>query len=301
MYHHKLKMILGILLGIFMVIAFTASDVSANDINTMTQQLLSSGQVDPDTAARVNTYTALYQVKPGDTLWDIAYKYGTDWEIIAAMNNLSQNSIRPGQVLVLPVEREVVYTVQRGDFLNKIAGMFNVTVDEIARVNGIKNPNILAIGQELIIPGVQNSFPVASSDNTRLRSVATANRGSAVNFLWPCVGQITSTFGPRNNGFHHGLDIAAPRGVDVKAARSGRVEFAGWLNVYGRTVIINHGNGYQTLYAHNNQLLVREGQNVVAGERIATIGATGNATGPHVHFEVIVDGKRVDPMRFLRN
>lgn len=299
MYHHKLKMILAILLGVFMVIAFTASHVSAND--AITQQLLSSGQVDPGTAARVNAYTALYQVKPGDTLWDIAYKYRTDWEMVAAMNNLSKNSIRPGQILVLPVEREVVYTVQRGDFLNKIAGMFNVTVYEIAKANGIANPNILAVGQELIIPGVQNSFPVNSTDNTRLRSVTTASRGSVVSFLWPCVGQITSTFGPRNNGFHHGLDIAAPRGVEVKAARSGRVEFAGWLNIYGRTVIINHGNGYQTLYAHNNQLLVKEGQNVAAGERIATIGATGNATGPHVHFEVIVDGKRVDPMRFLRN
>lgn len=302
MYHQKLKLILSLLLAVFMVIAFAANDVAANDINAMTQQLLLSGQVSPDVAARVNTHTALYQVKPGDTLWDIAYAYRTDWEIVSAMNNLTQNAIKPGQILVLPVEREVVYTVQKGDILNRIARQFNVSINEIVKVNGIVNPNILSIGQELIIPGVQNTTPVSGADSpTRLRSVSTANRGSISNFLWPCIGQITSHYGPRNNGFHHGLDIAAPRGTEVKVARSGIVEFAGWLNIYGRTVIVNHGNGNQTLYAHNNQTLVKEGDQVVAGQAVATIGSTGNATGPHVHFEIIMDGKRVDPIRFLRN
>ena len=304
MYHHKLKVVFVILLCMFMLIAFTASHVSAHDINAMTQQLLSSGQVDSDIAERVNAHTALYQVQPGDTLKDIAYKYGTDWEMIAAMNNLSQDSVRAGQILVLPIEREVVYTVQQGDFLNRIARMFSVTVSEIASANNIVNPDVLAIGQELIIPGVENTFPVNSTDNARFRSVTAASRGSmavGVGFLWPSVGQITSVFGPRNSGFHHGLDIAAPIGTEVKAARSGKVEFVGWLNVYGRTVIINHGNGYQTLYAHNDQLLVEKGQYVAAGEKIATIGATGNVTGPHLHFEVIVDGRRVDPLSFLRN
>ncbi|KUO51255.1 MAG: hypothetical protein APF76_17385 [Desulfitibacter sp. BRH_c19] len=302
MYHQKLKSILSLLLVVFMVIAFTATDVAANDINAMTQQLLLSGQVSSEIAARVNSHTALYQVKPGDTLWDIAYNYGTDVEMVVAMNNLSQNAVRPGQILVLPVEKEVVYTVQRGDFLNRIAHQFNVTVNEIAKVNGIVNPNLLAIGQELIIPGVQNTVPVSNtgSSNTRLRSVSTANRGTISNFLWPCTGQITSPYGPRSSGFHHGLDIAASRGTKIKATRSGQVEFAGWLNVYGRTVIVNHGNGNQTLYAHSNQLLVKEGQQVVAGQAIATIGTTGNATGPHVHFEIIMDGNRVDPIRFLR-
>ena len=302
MYHHKLKMVLVILLSVFMVITFTVSHVSANDVNAITQQLLSSGQVEPDIAARVNTYTALYQVQPGDTLQDIAYKYGTDWEMVAAMNNLSQDFVRAGQILVLPVEKEVVYTVQEGDFLNKIARMFNVTVSEIAGVNNIANINALYIGQELVIPGVQNSLSANSTDNARLRSVTTTSRGGSVsNFLWPSVGRITSTFGPRNGGFHHGLDIAAPKGSEIKAARCGRVEFVGWLNVYGRTVIIDHGNGYQTLYAHNDQFLVEEGQYVVAGEKIATIGATGNTTGPHLHFEIIIDGQRVDPLDFLRN
>ena len=302
MYRHKLKMILVILMSVSMVITFTASHVPANDINAMTQQLLSSGQVEPDIAARVNTYTALYQVQPGDTLKDIAYKHGTDWEMIAAMNNLSQDIVRAGQILVLPLEKEVVYTVQKGDFLNKIARIFNVTVSEITIANNIVNPNILYIGQELIIPGVQNSFSVNSTENIKFRSVTTTSRGGSANrFLWPSEGHITSTFGPRNGGFHHGLDIAAPKGSEVRAARNGIVEFVGWLNIYGRTVIIDHGGGYQTLYAHNDRFLVEEGQYVVAGEKIATIGATGNTTGPHLHFEVIVNGKRVDPLNFLRN
>jgi len=302
MYRHKLKIVAVILLSVCMLIVFAVSNVSASDINTMTQQLLSSGQVEPDIAERVNAHTALYQVQLGDTLQDIAYMHGTDWEMIAAMNNLSQDFVRAGQILVLPVEKEVVYIVQDGDFLSRIARMFNVTVSEIATANNIVNPNILYIGQKLIIPGVQNSFSLNTTENARFRSVTTVSRGGSVSgFLWPSEGRITSTFGPRNSGFHHGLDIAAPKGSAVKAARCGRVEFVGWMNVYGRTVIINHGNGYQTLYAHNDQFLVAEGQYVAAGEKISTIGATGNTTGPHLHFEVIVDGRRADPLNFLRN
>jgi len=302
MYKHKLKIAIIILLSLCILTAFAVSNVAANDINAMTQQLLSSGQVDPDIAERVNTHTALYQVQLGDTLQDIAYKHGTDWEMVAAMNNLSHDFVRVGQILVLPVEKEVVYTVQEGDFLNKVARIFNVTVSEIAGANNIVNPNILYIGQELVIPRDQSSFSLNTTENTRFRSVTTVSRGgSGSGFLWPSVGRITSTFGSRNGGFHHGLDIAAPKGSAVKAARCGRIEFVGWLNVYGRTVIIDHGDGYQTLYAHNDQFLVKEGQYVVAGEKVATIGATGNTTGPHLHFEIIVDGRRIDPLNFLRN
>lgn len=299
--HHKVKMILSLLLGIFMIFVFAVEDAHGQDLHVMTQQLLLSGKVSPEIAARVNSHTALYQVKPGDTLWEIADNLGTDWEIIAAMNFLTQNSVKAGQILVVPVEKEVVYTVQKGDYLSRIAKRFNVSLDEIVRVNGIINPNVIEVGQELIIPGGQNVIQVsANTKNTRLRNSTMANRGIITSLLWPVQGRITSHFGSRNNGFHHGLDIAAPHGTSIKAARSGTVEFAGWLNIYGRAVIINHGSGYKTMYAHNSQNLVKEGQQVTAGQTIAKIGATGNATGPHVHFEVIVDGKRVDPLRFLR-
>jgi murein DD-endopeptidase MepM/ murein hydrolase activator NlpD len=301
MNHQKVKLILSILLGICMLFIVTAEEIHAEDLHAMTQQLLLSGQVNPELAARVNSYTALYQVKAGETLWEIATRYGIDHELIAAMNFLPNNYVKSGQILVLPIEKELVYTVQKGDILSKIAKQFGVTVNEIAKVNGIVNPNILYIGQELVIPGGQNAVQVSSNtNNTRLRSASTVNRGTISNFLWPVQGRISSPYGPRSNGFHHGLDIAAPQSTPIKAARGGVVEFAGWLNVYGRTVIINHGNGYQTLYAHNSSIAVKEGQSVNAGQTIAKIGSTGNATGPHVHFEIIVDGNRVDPLRFLR-
>ncbi|MEW6624219.1 MAG: M23 family metallopeptidase [Bacillota bacterium] len=298
MSHRRLRLVLSLLLAVCLAFAFPADQVKAANINAVTQELLASGKVSPDIAARVNAYTALYEVKHGDTLWDIAYSYGADWELIAAMNFLRENVIRPGQILVIPIEKELVYVVQRGDTLTHIAKKFGVTLEQMVTANKIKNPNLLAIGQELIIPLEQEgAVPVT---NTRLRTASTVSRTTVVSFLWPVTGRITSYFGARNNGFHHGLDIAAAHGTEVKAARSGKVEFVGWLNTYGRTVILDHGDGYQTLYAHNSSFLVTEGQPVSAGQAISKVGATGNATGPHVHFEIIKDGSRLDPLRFLR-
>ncbi len=296
MNHQKLNMILSLFLCVCLLVVFTPT-AKANDISVMTQELLASGKVSPETAARVNSYTALYQVKEGDTLWDIAYKYGGDWELISAMNFLQDYIIKPGQILVLPVEREVVYTVQGGDTLSQIARSFGVSLTEMIQANSPINPNVIAVGQDLIIPGHQHATPVS---NTRLRTVQTANRGSLTTFTWPVTGTISSCFGPRNGGFHHGLDIAARRGTPVKASRPGQVEFVGWLGAYGRTVILNHGDGWKTLYAHNSELLVREGQLVSAGHTISLVGDTGNSTGDHLHFEVIKDGERFDPLRYLK-
>jgi len=129
------------------------------------------------------------------------------------------------------------------------------------------------------------------------------NRGLAM--IWPYKGTITSYFGPRYHPIlkemrnHTGLDIATPWGVPVVAAEEGVVIYSGWLGGYGNTVIIDHGNGVSTLYAHNSKLLVFYGQEVDRGQRIALSGSTGFSTGPHVHFEVRVDGAPVNPLSFL--
>ena len=123
--------------------------------------------------------------------------------------------------------------------------------------------------------------------------------------LWPTLGWTTSRFGFRRSPFsgrakfHEGLDIAAPWGTLVKASGAGRVSYAGYKGGLGKTVIIDHGFGFQTIYGHNSKLNVAEGDRVEGGQQIAAVGNTGHSTGPHLHFEVRVDGVPVDPMNYL--
>lgn len=122
---------------------------------------------------------------------------------------------------------------------------------------------------------------------------------------WPCSGPITSPFGYRVHPIfgieisHAGIDIGVPEGTPVQAADSGTVIEADWISGYGNTVIIDHGNGIQTLYAHNSGFAASYGQAVSKGEVIAYSGQTGNVTGPHCHFEVRINGSPVDPMGYL--
>lgn len=110
---------------------------------------------------------------------------------------------------------------------------------------------------------------------------------------------ISSNYGYRRSGFHTGVDFALRKGSPVYASDGGTVSFSGWKGGYGYLVIINHGNGMQTYYAHNSKLLVSRGDKVGKGEQIAKVGSTGNSSGPHVHFEVRVNGKHVNPWRYI--
>lgn len=126
----------------------------------------------------------------------------------------------------------------------------------------------------------------------------TSYRGSG-RFSWPTIGGISSPFGRRGREFHTGIDITGGRGTAVKAANNGVVTFAGRRGGYGNLVIINHGGGFETYYAHNSTINVSAGQNVNKGQTIATVGSTGRATGPHLHFEVRVNGSPVNPLSYL--
>lgn len=124
--------------------------------------------------------------------------------------------------------------------------------------------------------------------------------------MWPVKGEITSSFGYRTSPtnrwrqeFHDGVDIAASFGTPVRAAGGGTVVFAGWMGVYGRAIIIDHGYGYRTFYGHNSSLLVKEGERVTKGQVIARVGSTGRSTGPHLHFRLEIQGQPVDPLTLL--
>jgi len=122
---------------------------------------------------------------------------------------------------------------------------------------------------------------------------------SAAGFVWPCEGVVVSGFGVRWGRMHEGIDIACAYGAPVHAAAAGTVIYAGWMQGYGNLVVLDHGNGISTAYAHASAILVSVGQSVGQGEEVSLVGATGHATGPHLHFEVRVNGVAVDPLLYL--
>ena len=122
---------------------------------------------------------------------------------------------------------------------------------------------------------------------------------SAAGLVWPCDGVVVSGFGMRWGRMHEGIDIGCGYGTPNRAAASGTVIYSGWLGGYGNLVVVDHGNGLSTAYAHASSLLVGVGQSVSQGETVSLVGSTGNSSGPHLHFEVRVNGEAVDPLYYL--
>jgi murein DD-endopeptidase MepM/ murein hydrolase activator NlpD len=197
----------------------------------------------------------------------------------------------------------IYHRVQAGENLYRIGKAYGVAFDELGRVNGIRDPHRIEIGQRLFIPGAERPLPVNVITPSRVRDERPPpNELSAGGrpFLWPIAsGTITSRFGPRGGAFHDGIDIGAPRGTPVRAAREGQVLYSDRLSGYGRVIIVRHGDGYATVYAHNSEHLVRTGDRVRQGQVIARVGATGRTTGPNLHFEVRKDNVARNPMYYL--
>jgi murein DD-endopeptidase MepM/ murein hydrolase activator NlpD len=160
---------------------------------------------------------------------------------------------------------------------------------------------------EITLARLEEELPQRKAQLSRLQQILREEerRREHTPSLWPVRGRISSNYGWRihpltgRRQHHGGLDIAAPVGTAVRASAAGLVTFAGWRSGYGYTVIIRHGDGLETLYAHNSQLKVQAGTRVVKGQIIARVGSSGNSTGPHLHYEVIKDGQRVNPRHFL--
>jgi len=236
-----------------------------------------------------------YQIQKGDTLWDISRKNNVDLKTIMIINDLNENSILTvGQTLEIPYSRSRIHIVRSGETMWSIAVRYDTGMQDIQKANANKNPRNLKIGDKLIIPDSTCRTTVFSEQSSRGRSL------SSLVFSWPITGRITSRYGWRNSGFHHGLDIAGDIGDSIKAAASGYVLFAGYKPVYGNTVVIDHSNGKQTVYAHAQKIYVKKNQYISRGQVIATIGVTGNTTGPHLHFEIRKGQQTVDPLKYLR-
>lgn len=233
-------------------------------------------------------------VERGDTLWDIAHKYHVPIESLMKMNGLNSRTVlEVGDRLKLPMETANVHVIARGETLWGIANEHDISVTALCTANPGVRPYSLKIGQRLVIPGRHSTgtIQVASASN---RSLSRPGM-----MLWPLLGSITSAYGWRSSGFHHGLDIAGDIGDPIRAAAGGKVCFAGTKAVYGRTIIIEHGDGSRTVYAHLQKIRVAENQTVERGQVIGTVGMSGRTTGPHLHFEVRKDDKTYNPVQYL--
>ncbi|MEK7122729.1 MAG: M23 family metallopeptidase, partial [Patescibacteria group bacterium] len=171
------------------------------------------------------------------------------------------------------------------------------------KTNQLRNANAVAIGELLIIPdGVMPRQTPRQQPQSLIARVRESIAPSGTNarssgFIWPTSARrVTQYFSWR----HNGVDIAGPTSNKIYASAAGTVSFAGWANGYGLSVVIDHGNGQQTRYGHSRQLFVKSGQQVSQGETIAMVGSTGRSTGPHVHFEIIKNGQRVNPFTYIR-
>lgn len=235
---------------------------------------------EPDRQPVIRTH----KVAEGETLSGIAEKYRLDVETIIGANPELGELLHPGEELVILPQKGVLHTVEEAETVWQLARAYEVNADVILQANRKKNDS-LTVGEKLFIPGG--------------RSLIAVSRATADRFIWPASGELSSPFGYRWGRLHAGIDIADDPGVTVKAARSGRVVFAGWRSGYGYTVMIEHEHDYVTLYAHLNDYWVSPGDYVRMGQAIACMGETGDVTGPHLHFEVRKGDKPVNPLEFL--
>ncbi|MDW8098586.1 MAG: M23 family metallopeptidase [Anaerolineae bacterium] len=246
-----------------------------------------------------------YVVMPGDTLIGIAKKFGISPNTVKWANELELNPdlLRVGQELIILPVSGVYHVVAKGDTLTQIARRYKVQPEAIVayKPNGLKDLNEpLPVGKVLIIPGGEKPWvaPYVSAYSGPISKTVGKATGR---FVRPATGRITSLFGSmRGRSRHTGLDIATWPGSPVLASDSGYVAFAGWDRTgYGNLVVIDHGNGYITYYAHLSKIFVKRGDSVAQGQRIGAVGCSGRCTGPHLHFEVRENGVPRDPLEFL--
>jgi len=247
-----------------------------------------------------------YIVKPGDSISTIAESFEISVNTILWKNNLSAYSvIRPGDKLLILPFSGLTHKVKSGETISVIAKKYGVEENKIINDNKLSKNSKLQIGQELLISGgkkIIHRQPVTTryTGFSAIKDVIKPSNSKSVasnKMSWPTVGhRITQYYSWK----HHGLDIANKIGTPLYAADSGTIERAGWGRGYGNHIVINHGGGKKTRYAHLSKFYVKKGDKVTKGQTIGAMGSTGWSTGPHLHFEVIINGKRYNPLNYIK-
>lgn len=274
-------------------------------------------------------------VSPGETVYRISKMYGLEIIDLMEYNSLETFDIQAGQRLLLtpspetvvrqtptvsrqpeetpesptiepaapvtppatPVKdatREMAYhIVRQGETLWSISRQYGMTVQQLSEMNGL-NSTAIHVGQSLAIRG-HGSGSTPKVRPPEKKPVIAEDSG----LYCPLKGRVTSEFGLRDGKPHKGIDISAPLGEPIYAALAGKVVYSGLQKGYGNLIIIEHPGAVMTVYAHNDANLVRQGDHVSKGQPIATVGNTGNSTGPHLHFEYRKQGRAINPRKVL--
>jgi murein DD-endopeptidase MepM/ murein hydrolase activator NlpD len=286
---------------LLMPCAARAQDIAPTESTNEPLELLDDAKPDVDYTVRPpNLGLESYTVVEGDTLSGIASQFGLKqktiiWANPALQANPSRLSV--GQELwVLPIDG-ALHTIASGDNLLGIARQYGVSVEEIAGCyyNPLIDPLKLKVGDQILVPGATRAVHQPRQALFSAPLPADAPEGTGL-LIWPVSGYITQGY---HTG-HYAIDIGSWNGKPIAAADAGFVIRAGWDDTgYGFVVIIEHSNGIQTLYAHLSDFRVEAGESVAQGDTIGLMGASGNATGPHLHFEVVVNGVRQNPIEYL--
>lgn len=230
-----------------------------------------------------------YTVKNGDTLSSIALRKHVPASVIAASSGIKIGTVlKTGMKIQIPDRPGLYYKFKKGDTLAAVAQHYSVDIDKVIRDNPeVSDLDMLEPGNRLFLPNAKIPAP-------------------PIRWMRPLVGgRFTSRFGWRRHPmlskrhFHTGIDIGVYR-KRVRAVRNGQVLYAGWLGSYGKAIVIRHESGFKSLYAHLSSVKVRRGQYVKMGQGIGITGNTGRSTGPHLHFEIIKNGRPVNPRRYVR-
>ena len=269
-------------------------------------------------------------VSKGDTLYSISRRYNVPLRDLITVNQLTPPyTLAVGQSLSIPTAK--YHIVAKGDTLYNISKRYNIDLTTLSRLNNLSPPYTLSIGQKLALPATisssrnmyadtddevwlpQKSTKVTSSKKSTVKkaqtkakktvssSKTTTVKKRTTKFAWPVKGTVISKFGTIGKGRNNdGINIKASKGTAVKAADKGTVVYSGnELKGFGNLILIRHSDGWITAYAHNQKLLVKKGQKVVRGEKIATVGDTGGVNEPQLHFEVRAGKKPVNPLTYL--
>ena len=272
---------------------------------------------------RVDVIT--YTVNTGDTLFSIAYNFGLKPEslLFGNMDVLQDNPhlLKPKQVLNILPTNGAYYQWKDGDNLDAVAGTYNVEKKAILEypgnffdmVTADQGDPVIEPGTWLIVPGGKRPIrdwgpPAISRSNPAVAryygegACGAISSGAIGNgtFIWPTTDRNISGF-TYDSGVHPAIDIGGQEGNPIFATDSGVVVFAGWSSYgYGYMIVIDHGNGWQSAYAHLSAVGAGCGQSVYQGGTIGALGNTGNSTGPHLHFELSINGAKVNPMDYIQ-
>ncbi len=252
------------------------------------------------------TETVVYTVLSGDTISVIAEKFGISVSTILWENDLSSYSIiRPGDNLDILPKTGIKHKVVKSETISSIAKKYDIEEVDLLEVNKIEKNDSLQVGQELFVPGGKKTIyrapaPTTYTGFTAIKNIVSAPSSQVVSgnkMAWPTSAtRITQYYSWR----HHGLDIAERGTVPIYASDSGTVESAGWGTGYGYNIVIDHGGGKKTRYAHMSKFYIGAGEKVSKGHTLGLMGNTGWSTGQHLHFEVIINGKKYNPLNYIK-